>query len=99
MPCPHVICTCVCVRVECILHEHKINKFNSRLQRVSLITYSWSVLYVGEDLSPVPVKLTKTIHKWEFVDIAELLPKYWGSVQKVRSETELTQGVLWPRGR
>ena len=49
-------------------------------------------LYVGEGLPPVPVKLVERIHKWEFVDMAELLPEYWGSTQSVRPESELTQG-------
>ena len=38
-------------------------------------------LYVGEGLPPVPVKLVEKIHKWEFVDMAEMLPEYWGRVK------------------
>ena len=49
-------------------------------------------LYVGEGLPPVPVKLVEKIHKWEFVDMAELLPEYWGTVHSSRVEAELTQG-------
>ena len=37
--------------------------------------------------------MAERIHKLEFVDMAEILPEYWGSVQKVRSETQLTHGV------
>ena len=33
-------------------------------------------LYVGEGLPPVPVKLVEKIHKWEFVEMSELLPEY-----------------------
>ena len=51
-------------------------------------------LYVGEGLPPVPVKLVEKIHTWEFVEMAELLPEYWGSTQSVRPESELTQGTL-----
>ena len=40
-------------------------------------------LYVGEGLPPALVKLAEKIHKWEFVEMAELLPKYWGSIQSV----------------
>lgn len=44
-------------------------------------------LYVGEGLPPVPVKLVEKIHKWEFVDMAEMLPEYWGTAQNLRAET------------
>ena len=49
-------------------------------------------LYVGEGFPPVPVKLVERIHKWEFVDMAELLPEYWGAAHSLRSEAELTNG-------
>ena len=44
-------------------------------------------LYVGEGLPPVPVKLVEKIHKWEFVDMAEMLPEYWGTAQNSKAET------------
>jgi hypothetical protein len=34
-------------------------------------------IYVGEGLLPVPAKLAEKIAKWEFVDMAELLPEFW----------------------
>ena len=36
-------------------------------------------IYVGEGLLPVPAKLADRIQRWEFVDMAELLPEFWGS--------------------
>lgn len=37
-------------------------------------------VYVGEGLPPVPTKLAEQIQRWDFVDMAELLPEYWGVV-------------------
>ena len=45
------------------------------------------------------MKLVERIHKWEFVDMAELLPECWGTVHNLRSETELTQGVSRPMAK
>ena len=36
-------------------------------------------IYVGEGLLPVPAKLAEKITRWEFVDMAELLPECWSS--------------------
>ena len=36
-------------------------------------------IYVGEGLLPVPAKLAERIKKWEFVDMAELLPEFWAT--------------------
>ena len=37
-------------------------------------------IYVGEGLLPVPAKLAEKITRWDFVDMAELLPEFWTSV-------------------
>ena len=50
---------------------------------------------MGEGLPPVPLKLVESIHKWAFIDMAELLPEYWGTAHSSRVETELTQGNSW----
>ncbi len=34
-------------------------------------------VYVGEGLLPIPPKLAAKILKWEFVEMAEMLPEYW----------------------
>ena len=34
-------------------------------------------VYVGEGLPPVPVKLAERIRRWDYVDMAELLPEFW----------------------
>ena len=36
-------------------------------------------IYVGEGLLPVPAKLAKKITRWEFVEMAELLPEFWST--------------------
>ncbi len=38
-----------------------------------------SGIYIGEGIPPVPEKLAGKIRRWEFVDMAELLPELWGS--------------------
>ncbi len=43
-------------------------------------------IYIGEGLPPVPTKLAEKIRKWEFVDMAELLPEFWGSPSGARLE-------------
>ena len=35
-------------------------------------------VYIGEGLPPVPQKLAERIRRWEFIDMAELLPEFWG---------------------
>ena len=37
-------------------------------------------IYVGEGQLPVPAKPADKITRWEFVDMAELLPEYWTSL-------------------
>ena len=44
-------------------------------------------LYVGEGLRPVLVKLVGKIHKWEVVDMVEMFPKCWRTVQNSRAKT------------
>ena len=36
-------------------------------------------IYVGEGLLPVPAKLAEKITRWEFVEMAELLPEFWST--------------------
>ena len=38
-------------------------------------------VYVGEGMPPVPPKLAAKIRRWEFVDMAEMLPEYWSSTK------------------
>lgn len=45
-------------------------------------------IYVGEGLPPVPAKLAKTIRRWEFTEMSELLPEYWGFVSGAKSEED-----------
>ena len=45
-------------------------------------------VYVGEGLPPVPTKLAEKVRRWEFVEMAELLPEYWGLVVGVKAEEE-----------
>ena len=34
-------------------------------------------VYVGESLPPVPTKLTSKILRWEYIEMAEMLPEFW----------------------
>lgn len=36
-----------------------------------------SRVYVGEGLPPVPPKLAAKILRWEYIEIAEILPEFW----------------------
>ena len=36
-----------------------------------------SGVYIGEGLPPVPIKLVQRIWRWDFVDMAEMLPELW----------------------
>lgn len=45
-------------------------------------------VYVGEALSPVTTKLADHIYAWEFIEISELLPKFW--TQKVTRRREVS---------
>ena len=40
-----------------------------------------SGIYVGEGLPPVPPKLAAKIMRWEFVDMAEMLPEFWSNTK------------------
>ncbi len=42
----------------------------------------------GEGLPPVPLKLAKKIRRWEFIDMAELLPEHWGQVPGGKPDDE-----------
>ena len=50
-------------------------------------------IYVGEGLLPVPAKLAEKITRWEFVDMAELLPEFWSTVnpRESASNSVITQ--------
>ena len=37
------------------------------------------------------------IYKWEFVDVAEMLPEFWGTVQNLRGAA--SQGNPWPMAK
>ena len=52
-----------------------------------------SGVYIGEGLPPVPPKLAAKILRWDFVDMAEMLPEYWSSA-KMEEEDELYPVVL-----
>ena len=56
-------------------------------------------IYIGEGLLPVPAKLAEKIARWEFVDMAELLPELWSTLapKDSRSAPGAKQGV--PRRR
>ena len=41
-------------------------------------------VYIGEGLPPVPQKLAERIRRWEFIDMAELLPEFWGSTPSTK---------------
>ena len=43
-------------------------------------------IYIGEGLPPVPPKLAEKIRRWEFVDMAELLPEFWSLPLTTKSE-------------
>ena len=43
----------------------------------SEVHYLAAGIYMGEGLLTVPAKLAEKITKWEFVDMAELLPEFW----------------------
>ena len=55
-------------------------------------------VYVGEGLLPVPVKLAERIQRWDFVDMAELLPEYWGVVPGMKLGVE-TPNTSKPAGK
>ena len=40
-----------------------------------------SGIYVSEGLPPVPPKLAAKIMRWEFVDMAEMLPEFWSNTK------------------
>lgn len=57
-------------------------------------------IYIGEGLPPVPPKLAEKIRKWEFVDMAELLPEFWSLPPAIKSEGQpITQPSLPRRSR
>ena len=53
----------------------------------------------GRACPPVSMMLVEKIHKWECVDMAELLTEYWGMVHCSKAETELTQGNRQPTAK
>ena len=50
-------------------------------------------IYIGEGLPPVPTKLAEKIRRWEFTEMADLLPEYWGGTgyKTDEEETESTR--------
>ena len=55
-------------------------------------------IYVGEGLLPVPAKLAEKITRWEFMDMAELLSKFWspGTSKEREASPTPTQATLPP---
>lgn len=49
-----------------------------------------SGVYVGEGMAPVPKKLAEKIHRWEYVEMGELLPEFWAG-PKEEGESKSTQ--------
>ena len=54
-------------------------------------------IYIGEGLPPVPSKLADRIRKWEYIDMSELLPEYWGQMSLKPAET--LNGAQQPTAR
>ncbi len=48
-------------------------------------------IYIGEGLPPVPEKLACKIRRWDFVDMTELLPEFWGSSPAKSDEASSSQ--------
>ena len=38
-------------------------------------------VYVGESLPPVPPKLASKILRWEYIEMAEMLPEFWSGAK------------------
>ena len=38
-------------------------------------------VYVGESLPPVPTKLASKILRWEYIEMAEMLPEFWSGAK------------------
>ena len=47
---------------------------------------SGNSIYIGEGLPPVSPKLAEKICRWEFVDMAELLPEFWSLPAAMKQE-------------
>ena len=43
-------------------------------------------IYIGVGLPPVPLKLAEKIRRWEFVDMAGLLPEFWSLASATKPE-------------
>ena len=54
-------------------------------------------IYVGEGLLPVPAKLGERIARWEFIEMAELLPEFWSPLNP--SEASSTPTIVQGRPR
>ena len=45
-------------------------------------------VYVGEGLPPIPPILAPKILKWEFVEMAEMLPEYWPGTKSKEDDSK-----------
>ena len=59
-------------------------------------------IYIGEGLPPVPQKLAERIRRWEYVEMAELLPELWTAKLEdppkqsaARRKSQVTDLVTW----
>ena len=41
-------------------------------------------VYIGEGLPQVPQELAERIRRWEFIDMVELVPEFWGSTPSTK---------------
>ena len=44
--------------------------------------------YIGESLPPVPTKLASKILRWEYVEMAEMLPEFWSGAKLEDEDTK-----------
>ena len=45
-------------------------------------------VYIGESLPPVPTKLASKILRWEYVEMAEMLPEFWSGAKLEEEDTK-----------
>ena len=47
--------------------------------------------YIGEGLPPVPARLAAKIRQWEYIEMGELLPKFWSGPKDGEGEAHKRQ--------
>ena len=62
----------------------------------SLVRGELAGIYVGEGLLPIPAKVVEKIMRWDFVEMAKLLPEFWTSTvcKDPTSPSTLRPGML-----